>query len=382
MKSINYYLLFLVFTIFACSSPQKSIESGNYDQAINDAVLSLKKNPDNSKQALYLQEAYNKATAEDLARIEQLEQNAAQNPENWVEIFSIYDGMEIREIAVIPVLPLYADGRELELNMPDVSAKLEQAKINASSELYGKANNLLAQGDRQSAREAYELFDQLVEFNFNYRDARSKREQAKIAGSTNVYVEMNNQTGTSLPSAFKTDLLSFREGSFTDPWILYSATKEPGVVYDYNVDLNISQLIVGRDQEQQRQYREQNRVVVGYDTRKDSEGNAVRVPRYANVYADVLEVRQYKPIRIAGQVVYKDKTGTTLATIPVEREEAWQNIYAQFRGDQRALSQETVQKIQNGEQPFPSEQEFYEISGKLLNQVVVQVFEENASNLQ
>ena len=376
------FCFFILLLIIACGSPKKALESGDYEKAINEAVLALKKNPDSEKNALILQEAYNKATEEDLARIKQLKATADENPENWIEIFTIYDGMQIREIAVIPVTPLVIEDEELSLNMPDVTDEAEQAKVNASRELYAKATDLLNRGDRQSAREAYELYDQLIKFNFNYRDARQKRDQAKVAGSTNVFVDMNNRTGSALPSAFKTDLLTFREGSFSDEWILYSSKKEPGTIYDYEVDLNIDQLIVGRDQKDQRQYREQNRVVVGYDTRKDSEGNTVRVPRYSTVYADVLEIRQYKPIRIAGEVVYKDAQGQTLATLPVEREEAWQNIYAQFRGDERALSQETVAKIQNGEQPFPSEEEFYEISGKLLNQVVVQVFEENADNLK
>lgn len=381
MKTRLYIISLLLLIGISCSSPQKAIESGNYDEAINDAVLKLKKDPNNEKYALYLQEAYNKATKEDLAKIEGLKQNAATNPENWIDIYTIYEGMQIREIAVIPVIPLHANGKELPLNMPDVTNLSLQAKENASRILYNKASTLLASGDGASARKAYEYFDQLVEFNFEYKDAREKREEAKIAGSTNVLVNMNNQTGKALPDTFETDLLSFREGSFTDPWILYSSQREAGVAYDYLVDINIRQLIVGQDQEQQRQYREQRRVVVGYDTRKDKNGNTVRVPRYANVYADVLEVRQFKPIRIMADVVYKTQR-ETLASLPVEREEAWQNIYAQFRGDQRALSQETIAKIQNGRKQFPSEEEFYEISGKLLNQVVVKVFEENANNLQ
>lgn len=381
----NILLLFTIFSIVltSCGSPKQAIAEGDYDEAITDASLSLKKNPNNENQALYLHEAYTKATERDLATIEQLKNTASQNPENWVEIYTIYDKMLIREIAVLPLLPLYANGKELQFDIPNVDNEAEEAKVNASRELYNQANSLLMTGNTEDARKAYTLFDQLVEFNFNYRDAREKREEAKLKGSTNVLVQMNNQTGQQLPSTFEDDLLTFREGSFSDEWILYSSERKPGIVYNYEVDLNITQLIVGRAQEQQQQYREQARVIVGYRQGKDSKGNTVRVPQYGTVYADVLETRQYKPIRVAGSVTYKELPGgKELANLPVEREEAWQNVYAQFRGDERALTQETIQKIQNGPQQVPSDAEFFEISGKLLNQVVVQLFEENAKNLK
>ena len=382
MKNQFTAIFALLLMVIACGSPQKALDEGDYDKAITDATQALKKNPNNEKNALLLQEAYNKATEQDLAAIQRLKSTASQNPENWIEIFDIYDRMSIREIAVIPVLPLRANGKELKLNMPDVTSSLNEAKGKASEQLYNEATRLLNTGDRMNARKAYEMFDQLVEFNFNYRDARAKRDVAKTKGSTNVFVKMNNNTNKSLPDSFEGDLLTFRDGSFTDPWILYTTKKQPGVNYEYQVDLNVTELIVGRNNEQQRQYREQQRVVVGYKEGRDSNGNATRIPQYATVTADVLETLQTKPIRIRATVIYKDANNKELANIPVEREEAWKNNYAQFRGDQRALSQETVQKIQNGPKEFPTDQQFYELSGKLLNQVIVQLFEQNATNLK
>lgn len=376
------FILFIGLFLTACGGANKAIDAGNYDKAITDLSLDLKKNKNNEKKAIQIHEAYTKATEQDLALVERLKQQAQTDPTKWTQVYDIYDRMQIRELQIIPIQPLYADGNLLQFDIPNIDSATEEAKAEASTSLYNEATSLLNTGGKLEARKAYELYDELVEFNFDYLDAREKRDIAKTKGSTNVFVQMNNQTGRQLPETFESDLLTFREGSFSDPWILYHTKMQAGVNYEYEVDLNITELIVGQYQQQQQQYREQQRVIVGYREGTNSEGEKVQIPQYADVTADVLETLQYKPIRVAGTTTYKElPSGKVLATIPVEREEAWQNNYAQFRGDERALTQETIAKIQAGQQEPPSDAQMYEISGKLLNQVVVQLFEQSAQNL-
>lgn len=381
--SIKFIPLVIMFImLISCGSSQKSLSNGNYEKAIIDSVLRLKKDRNNSKQALVLQEAYNKATAIDLGEIKRLKKEVSIQPQNWTKIYDIYDRMSIREITIIPVMPLYADGRELILNVPNITNNLEDAKAEASNQLYKKGIGELQKGDKLSARDAYKTFNQLVEFNYNYRDAKAKREEAKAKGSLNIFVKMVNKTGRVLPTTFERDLLTFREGSFSDPWILYSIKKDVQTNYHYEIDLEINQIIADRYSEQQNQFRETARVIVGYQTKQDENGNTVKVPQYADVYADVLETLQMKPIRVAGIAIYKAHNSQKIVTeIPIEREEAWKNVYAQFRGDQRALSKETIAKIQNGKKEVPTDKQFYEASGKLLNQLIVRLFEENTQNL-
>lgn len=381
---LKFIHLITIFTILvSCGSSQKSLNDGNYEKAIVDSVFKLKKDKNNSKQALVLQEAYNKATAIDLAEVKRLKKELSSQPGNWTKIYDIYDKMSIREITVIPVMPIYTDGRELILNIPDITNQLEDAKAEASSQLYKKGITDLQKGERLAARNAYETFNKLVEFNYNYKDVKEKRDEAKIQGSINVLVTMDNKTGRNLPSNFESDLLAFRDGSFSDPWIQYSTKKETTTPYSYEVNLEIDQIITGRYTERQNQYRETARVIVGYQTKQDENGNAVKVPQYADVYADVLETLQMKPIQVAGTVIYKDyNSKKQLASIPIEHEENWKNNFAQFRGDQRALKRETIAKIKNGKKEVPTDKQFYEASGKLLNQLIVRLFEKNANNLK
>ncbi len=375
-------VLFLFSSLLlACNSTKKALEEGNYDKAITDSSLALKKNKNNKRQALILEDAYKKATSQDLQRIAQLKQTTDQNPLAWAEIYNIYDRMLIREIAIVPLLPLEADGRELSFKMPNVNQEADEAKLMASRVLYKKAEDYLKSADKASARKAYEALDQLIEFNYNYEDAKSLREEAKIKGSVNVLVSMINETKRPLPANFESDLLGIRDGEANNPWIAYHTQKNNSIPYDDFIEIAITDLTVGRNDEQRRQYRDQKQVIVGYKEQKNSKGETVRVPQYQTVYADVLEVLQSKPIRVQGIVTYKNKQGQELRQIPVQRQEAWTNNYAQFRGDQRALSQESIQKIQNGQKQYPTDEQLYEVSGKLLNQSVLQLFAENENLL-
>lgn len=373
--------MFAAGLLFSCGG-SKATSGSDLDSSITNASIKLKKNPNNERQVGILEDAYKKATDRDLASIEYLKQQVNSDPSKWLDIYNIYDKMQIREIAVVPLLPLYVDGREAQFDIPNIDVEANEAKKKASNNLYNTATTLLNSGDKMKAREAYDLYDRLIEFDYDYLDALDKRAEAKIKGSTNVYVQMKNSTGGQLPSNFESDLLSIRQGVFTDPWVLYHTQRQSGINYDYDVLLDVTRLIVGQDQQQQRQYRDQQQVIVGYRDVKDNEGNTVRQPQYGTVYADVLETTQAKPIRIEGSAQYTDnRKNEVVATIPLEREEAWQNVYAQFRGDERALSQESIAKIQAGQQPFPTDDQLLDFGGKLLNQVVINLFEQNNSNL-
>jgi|GEM_PF-5552278 len=388
MKNLQLLILSAIaFTMVSCGGGPKPSTAysptAELDKSLTNASIKLKKNPNNKRQVEILESTYRQATAQDLALLESLEKQAATDPSKWTEIYDIYDRMQIREIAVVPLLPLYVGDRQAQFDVPNIDAKTEAAKSRASEQLYNAAVAKLNTGNKLDARDAYGYLDQLIEFNYDFRDARELRSRAKTSGSTNVLVSMINNTGKTLPSNFQDDLLGFRDGQFSDPWTTYHAVRANGVSYDYDVALKVNQLLVGQDQTQQRQYRDQKQVQTGTRDVKDKDGNTVKQAVYQTVYADVLEVMQAKPIRIEATAEYKDnKTGQVVATIPLEREEAWQNVYAQYRGDQRALSQESIAKIQAGKQPFPRAEELMDYGGKLLNQVVVQMLEENSKNLQ
>ena len=98
----------LIFLIFSCSSiknTQEAISNGNYDSAINTAIKNLKRNKTkkgNQPYILLLEEAFEKATAKDLARINFLKKD--NNPEKIETIFVLYEQLKRRQEILKPLL--------------------------------------------------------------------------------------------------------------------------------------------------------------------------------------------------------------------------------------------------------------------------------------
>ena len=95
----------LLFVLSSCTSPQKLVESGNYDDAVYLAVkrLSGKKNK-KEKYVLALEEAFQKATVRDMRLAERLKREGL--PENWPKINDAYRRIRNRQERVAPLLPL------------------------------------------------------------------------------------------------------------------------------------------------------------------------------------------------------------------------------------------------------------------------------------
>ena len=110
MKRIIYYLV-AVMIMTSCGSSKKMLQKGNYDAAIQKSVKQLRKNPNDAKEAAYLDEAYKRINEMDSERVRFLEKE--DNPNNYDEVFALYERMKSRQSLVRTVLPLNVDGRSI-----------------------------------------------------------------------------------------------------------------------------------------------------------------------------------------------------------------------------------------------------------------------------
>ena len=92
--------------------------------------------------------------------------------------------------------------------------------------------------------------------------------------------------------------------------------------------------------------------------RKDSLGNDIKRDKFADVEALVLEVQQFKASQIIGQVVIVDMQSQQLVEqFPLESGFVFENLYASFSGDERALLEEDMALTQGAPVPFPSNEQ-------------------------
>ena len=112
---------------------EKQLHSGNYDQAITNALKKLEHNKDKKRKQAYvamLQDAYYKVVDENLQTIAHLKKDG--NPEHYKRIFSIYLDMEARQNAIKPVLPLKLGNKYLTLDFKDLSDEIVEYRYKVS----------------------------------------------------------------------------------------------------------------------------------------------------------------------------------------------------------------------------------------------------------
>jgi hypothetical protein len=148
---------------------------------------------------------------------------------------------------------------------------------------------------------------------------------------------------------------------------MYHNKKDYSTVYDYEVVVKLDQSQITPEQVNTETVPQQARVKDGweyvYDTKgnvmKDSLGNDIKRDKIITVQAEVKLFQQLKTGRVDGGVAIKNvKTNTQMSTAPIFGEAKFENVYAQYRGDQRAIEQKYYEALKKKEAPYPADDEF------------------------
>jgi hypothetical protein len=363
-------LLFLfsitIFGLSSCASPQKLIEEGNYDKALEVAIKKLagKKNK-KAKHVMALEEAFAKITAADLRKADRL--RAEGRPENWERIYDIYAQIRRRQEMIEPLLPLVdEDGVQAEFRFVRTDELEIESKKNAAEYFYNDAKKLIALGQAGDKRAARRAFDQLGRINRFYRDYKDKDQLMGMAhelGTTHILFRMKNNAPVVLPSDFERAILSMNVRDLESHWQVYHTTKKPELDYDYNVIMNITNIEVTPSLVKEREYREEKEIKDGFEyildengnVMKDSLGNDIKVDRYVEIQAWVLETFQQKMANVSGQLEFYDtRTNELIDRKTLVADAIFENYASTFEGDRRALSRESKRRIGNRPLPFPT----------------------------
>lgn len=361
-------LLFCLFT--ACRSAQKFTESGDYDAAIEFCVRKLAgKSKKKIEYVQGLELAFHKAQARDLALATNL---VNQNrDEHWEKVNRIHRQIRNRQQRVAPLLPLTAStGYRAKIQLVDIN-QLESISCEKAAEyLYSQAQTLLekaGQGDRPAAREAYAaLLDLEQRYYQNYKDKTKLKARARDLGTSYVLFEVKNQSAQVLPRAFAERVLSLSKADLDSEWKAFYFAAQPGVQYDYNVVFKVRQIDISSEKVHERAYTEEKEIQDGFDylldkkgnVRKDSLGNDMKTPRYVRLRADVLEIFQSKAARLTGRLeIYNTDRSSLLDQRELGTEVLFEHYASTFKGDRRALSDNSCRRIGSQPLPFPHDED-------------------------
>lgn len=357
--------LMSLLVVASCQSTQRMINAGNYDQAIARSVNKLRKNRNKEKQVELLHEAYHKANQRDLERIEFLKREGAAG--NEVKVYNLYQNIKERQEIIKPLLPLYVDEIEQEFTFYNIDRELIAWKEEAAQFLYRNAMDLLRNGDKYDAREAYDQLVALDNMFDHYKDVDEQMERAYNKGMNWVLYDVENRSPNLIPIEFEDELHSLDFSRLNGKWFTLVSTRERNA-YDYSYDKQVTIVLdivdVGPEQVKERVYTETATIEDGYryeydekgNVKKDSLGNDIKIKKYKEVSATITETLQRKSATFRGRLqIYDLPAMSLLQNDPMTVNFLFEHYSATYQGDKRALSEETLERIGAKPVPFPTD---------------------------
>ena len=386
MKNLCVFIC-LVLLISSCNSVkrnQKSLASGNYDDVIELAIkkLSKDKNGKNSKEhTLLMKEAFVKVVDKDLERISFLKKE--NKTESSREIYYLFCDLGKRQERIKPLLPL----GNTTFKFQDYSDEIIASKKRFGDYLFVKGDYYLTKNNTLDARVAHQYFSELKEHYSNYSGLNEKLSEARYSGTDFVFVALNNNTGQIIPQNLEEDLLDFNTYGLDDYWTEYHSRYEASIAYNFGIDLIFRDLLISPERISEKEYKREKTIKDGWKYKldrngnvlKDSLGNDIKVDVYKLIRATVNYSTQTKNVIVSGQVVYEDLIRQRIMDKhPLSSEFIFENEFAKYRGDKRALTQEDLEFIEYDFLPFPSNEQMVFDAGEDIKARLKVILSENS----
>ncbi|AOW19860.1 hypothetical protein [Urechidicola croceus] len=376
MKKLILFTLMIPFIISCAGKKQmeNALYNGNYDKVITQALKKLDNNKDKKRKEdfiLMLEEAYYKSVEQDLKTIGHLKKDG--NSEYYKEIFDIYLNLDARQDAIKPILPLKVGNRTIKITFTDYSDEIIEYKSKVSQIMYEKGMALLNSNYKLDNRDAYNTFSYIESINPNYSDVRNLMNEAHYKGTDFIIVSIQNQTNQIIPRRLENELLNFDTYGLNDFWTEYHTSTENNIQYDYAMELQLKRINVSPQRVNDKEYTREKKIVDGWKYAKDRNGNIkkdsldqnIKVDKIITVRSKVHKITQMKSSKIFGQVVMINlNTNKIIEKFPLESGFVFENIYATYRGDKRALTNNDLNLLQGRRIHFPSNEEMVYDTGE------------------
>jgi hypothetical protein len=349
----------------SCSSGKKSLERGNYYEAVIKSIERLRSNPDNKNAKQTLKDAYPLAIETMTSEIDNL--LIGNEHFKYAEIVDRYEKINSMagEVRRSPA------ARSLKLKIEEYTSQLAGARSKAAIEAYNTAEGLLAKGDRLSAREAYYLYKNSNNYESNFKDALKKMDLARELATLFVVVEDISVPGLYKINAefFQNQIIGNLSKNYAKDFIVFMNPAEAKNLNraDQIIMMRFDEFVVGstRDKEVVKELTSKDSVKTGTAT---IEGKKVDV--YDKVKAKF--TNHSKEIISSGVLDVKIIDAATeklLGNKKFPGKFVWASDWASYNGDKRALNAEQL-KLSSRKplMPPPPQNLFMEFTKPIFNQ--------------
>ena len=370
MKNIAtpFFVFFLLMSSFSCTSIEKLVDSGQYDKAIYFATNKLSGAKVNKVEYVRgLETAFKKVTDKDMAYIEKLKNEG--NPESWETILSVYATISNRQESIRPLLPLTDENGKkanfLFVNTNDLEKEAKEQTINF---LYSSAKDFLQEArstkDRIPARKAYDALLRLKNYSARFMDVPQLEREARELGTTKILVNVQNYSQSVFPAGLEDEILRLGFRDLDREWQKFDAYPERNREYDLGITLILSNVQVSPGSVSEKSFSEKKEIPDGFqylldekgNVKKDTAGNDIKLPKNKVIEAQILEVFQSKSAGLSGRLEVMDlHTKGVRESRDINTVAIFENRAASFKGDERALTEDTKKRLGNRPAVFPTD---------------------------
>lgn len=366
----NLILIIISIFLFSCTSVQTLVDKGKYDEAIRVSVNKLvgKKKKDD-KYVKALESAFQRINEEDINKVKYLKIEKEGN--YWNEVYSILTQIDKRQRLVKPLLPLSGEsGYKAKFDFIGVEPLLLEAREETAAYMYNyavKNINMAEMGDKDAAKIAYKQLEELRDFYQNYKDTDLLKKKVYELGQDRVLIDVKNLSNVILPKNFYYEVKNINTNDLNRRWYKFYTTEDNvNINFDYIVNINIKEISISPEKEKEREYTETATIADGFEymkdekgeIKKDSAGNQIKKDKMVNVSATVTELGRFKSAIVKGDLkILDNKNNKVYQTTPVNVETVFETFASNYRGDRRALSKQSLARMKDRIDPFPSNED-------------------------
>lgn len=363
MRSIKIFVFASLF-VFGCKSTEKLLQKGNYDAVIEKSVKDILKGKADDEDKELLDRAYTIANQQDKERIKFLK--TENRPENWEEIYRLYNALNRRQNEVRKVTPFTIGSRKINYEFKDYSRDIVEAKTNAAKYYYSKGLDDMKLQTIEGYRQAYYNFLKVREYRASdYPDLNNLIQDAKYYGTSKVLLEVVGDPRIQLPDDFYDNIGTINISELNSTWVeYYLEDKSREMQYDYFITVELQNIVVTPEELTKSESIKSKEIQDGFEyvldsrgnVRKDSLGNDIKVPKYVQISCKLIEVKQFKTATINGMVKFRSAyPKNILKSEPIAATSIFEHISARAFGDLEALDPGDLQLLKLEPLPFPDD---------------------------
>ena len=364
-----------ILLVVACSSPKNQFEKGNYEKAVQLSIKKLRKKPSSEKQKSILKAAYNYAVQVSTQKITQYQQS--NDRFKWDSVIAQY-----RQMQNLYAELLQCPGCLSVVTPVDYQVDLNAALLQGAQVYVEEGLAALNTQTKVGGRTAFNHFAQAKAYQNNYANIDEYLFQAKQLGTEIIGISKIPvaSKGLEINSAFflqqLTQALNDLNYRFAEFYPLNyftqkantNGTKPP--VPDQIIDLSFDDYFIGQTHlKETRETVVKDSVKVGEVT--DSLGT--KFPVYGKVEAELQ--RFDKTLESGGLLnisIIEPNSNTVLFQQKIPSTYVWENHWARYQGDKRALTEKEIQLTKNKELLPPAPQDlFYAFTRPLFDQTAI-----------